>query len=385
MKSRTASIGLSVGIAGLLASCMPSEYAYLNTSAEKHETWVAACDGGEPDPLVRARYCDLVSKSEFVTDSDYLWALQSAGNAYYEQSDYEQALTRYQQAVDNGASGDAYGNLAYAHEKLGNFETAIELYQVAFQETNDGEYMREAGLLDEALLAGADYEVWFNGFYCGTVKSDEGLHKPSEVYIQVVSQDVVGEGGVFHLPYPDETYNNVRAGYNSTRAIQGGGQQIVFYPGPFVPATLSVAMWEYDNGGPMIDAAVELAPALIGARGGSGKPNVITKTRVSSPPGQRVQNSSSPSGLIGRLTEGLKQRLGTHNDFMGSGEVTNIVAADLYETAHLKENGIPHHFKTRHRANGFDCTVYFLIGAESPANEEYERRVIEYIDAAIED
>ncbi|MEO1187570.1 MAG: tetratricopeptide repeat protein, partial [Pseudomonadota bacterium] len=290
-------IGLSVAGFSLLAACMPSEYAYLNTTAEKHDEWVAACDGGERDPLPRARYCDLVSKSEFVTESDYLWSLLAAGNAYYEQSDYAQALARYQQAVDNGATGDAYGNLAYAHEKLGNFETALDLYGTAFQQTGDGNYMSEAGLLEEAVLAAADYRVVFNGFYCGVVKRDDALNAPSEVYIHVVSQDVLGEGGLFHLPAPGKTYNNVRAGYNSSRAIVGA-EETVFYPDPFAPATLSVAMWEYDNGGPMIDAAVDLAPALMG-RAGKATPNKITRTTVRTPPTQSVQNSKSPSGLIG--------------------------------------------------------------------------------------
>lgn len=384
MTTKSGLLGLSILCAGVLAACMPSEYAYLNTTAEKHETWVTACDNGEPDPLARARYCDLVWKSEFVTESDYLWALQSAGNAYYEQSDYEQALARYQEAVDNGATGDAYGRLAYAHEKLGNFETALELYKVAFQDTNDGEYMREAGLLYEAQMAAMDYEVWFMGFYCGTVKADDSLHPPSEVYIQIVAQDAAGNGSVVHLPSPGKTYNNVRAGYKSISAIQGGGQEVIFYPEPFAPTTLSVAMWEYDNGGPMIEAAVELAPALIMSRGKSSTPNKITRRPVSSPPKQSTQTSSSSTSLFGSITEGLKRQFGTYNDFMGSEELSNIVAAELYETPHQRESDFVYHFKTRHRASGFDCTAYFLISAESPETEEYNRRVVAYVDAAID-
>lgn len=382
MIAKHARFGLGLVCSTFLVSCMPSEYAYLNTSAEKHEDWIAACDGGQADPMARARYCDLVSKSEFVNENDYLWSLQAAGNAYYELSNYSEALARYQEAANNGATGDIYGNLAYAHEKLGDFETAFEHYRTAFQQTGDGNYMNEAGLLEEAMLWASDYRIVFNGFHCGVVKRDDAVNAPSEVYIHVVSQDVLGEGGLFHLPAPGQTYNNVRAGYNSSRAIVGG-EQTVFYPDPFAPATLSVAMWEYDNGGPMVDAAVDLVPSLIG-KGGKAKPNKITRAPVRRPPSQSSHDSNSPSGVIGDVTNFLKGALGTHNDFMGSDEVTNIVAADLHLTPHKQEHGIPHHFKTRHRANGFDCSVYFIIGAQSPNADEYERRVIQYVDAAIE-
>ncbi len=376
--------GLAFACLGLMAACMPSQYAYLSQDPDKHADWIAQCDGGATDPIERARYCDLVAKSDLTSDSDYLWAIQSAGNAYYEQGNYEAALAAYQEAVNNGATGDAYGNLAYAHEKLGNFEEAIENYQIAFQQTQDGEYVEEAGLLDEAMLAASDYDITFNGFFCNAVQDDSFAHKPNEVVIQVISQDVVGEGGVVQLPRGGGYYENVKAG------SKRGGGDVVFYPDPFAPATLTVVMWEHDKGGPMVDAAVMYGSMFaagavggkvskrLGSTGGTRVPNKL-------PPGQFEQGSPSPTGVHNVISSSIKGLLGTSNDFMGRDDVMNIVAADIYETDHKRENGIYYHFKTRHRAGGSDCSVYFLIGASSPNQySEWQRRVIEYVDAATE-
>lgn len=374
---------LCAGVSVLVAGCMPSEYAYLKATPEKHSEWMNGCEN-DPDLLARARFCDLVAKSDLTNENDYLWALQSAGNAYYEQGNYQAALDAYQAAVNGGETGDVYGNLAYAHEKLGNFEEAIENYQIAFKQTRDGDYLTEAGLLDEAMLAASDYNITFNGFFCNAVQEDSRLHQANEVVIQFISQDVLGEGGAIQLPRGGKYYENVKAG------TKRGGGDVVFYPDPFAPATLSVVMWEHDTGGPMVDAAVMYGSMFAaGAAGGkvSQKLGSTAGTRVPAklPPGQFEQGSPSPTNVHNTVSSFIKDILGTSNDFMGRDDVMNIIAADIYETDHKRENEIYYHFKTRHRAGGSDCSVYFLVGASSPDQYgEWQRRVNDYIDAAVE-
>lgn len=376
---RTHGFWFGLACLGLTTACMPSQHAHLNATPQTHDEWIKACEGGERDPIARARYCDLVAKSDLTSENDYLWAIQSAGNAYYEQGAYAAALSAYQEAVDNGAGGDAYGNLAYAHEKLGNFDAAIENYEIAFRETRDGDYMNELGVLEEGMTAASYYYFNFQGFTCKSVQKDSVLHPANEVIVQVVTQDVLGEIAAIQLPKNNEYYSNVKAGFNNNRTVS----ERVFFAEAFAPATMTVVMWEHDDGGPLIDAAVMYAPLFAAGRAanatGARTPHNI-KMRM--PPAQSTGASPKPTGVLNIVSQAAKSALGTSHDFMGSDSVQQIVAAELKEAGTKSENGFTYHFKTHHRRSGANCTAYFYVDAHS--GPDWEQRVIDYVDAAID-
>ena len=374
---------LSVACVGLVSACMPSQYAALAATPESFDKWYEAC-ANEADPMRRARFCDLAAESGYANDDEYIWALESAGNAYYEQSKYTEAGTAYQSAIKAGATGDVYGNMAYTLERLRDFEGALDYYSQAYRQTNDAEYLNEAGLLEEAMRTATFYYIVFEGFACSAVQTDSVLYPANEVIIQVYTADTEGYAGVVQLPIRNRYFGNVKAGYNSQRLKQNVIRENVFFASAVSPTTLSVTMWEYDDGGPMVDGAVMFAELLALKK---AAPNVgarsITGAKVSLPPGQATSASPSPSPVHNIVSSAIKGVLGTSNDFMGTDDVMGIVAADLWEAGPKSEKGFTYHLKTRHRAKGANCAAYFSINPHAEDLAVYEQRVLDYIDARV--
>ncbi|WP_300395991.1 hypothetical protein [Henriciella sp.] len=364
---------LATAAVSTLGACegtlMPSEYAYLNTTPQMVEQWLAECEGNETDMLRKARHCELAEKSIEPGDPDYGFVKGNLGYLYYKQEHWGEAERAYSDAIAAGAGGEMYGNRGLARSQLGAFDAAMQDYRTAYEQTGDAYWQEEMQWLDYALADAIEYRVFYTGFGCRRVQDDSVFDAPNEVSIHLVAADALSSTAT--SPDPPKGFQNVTAG--TFRA----GERDVITVGALQPFTLSVMMWEIDDGGDAIDLTVMYGQML--ASGGRGR-DVRYAGRTVNVAKPEGGSSPSPTPVHNAISSTLKSAFGTENDYMGGFDFTDMVASEIAMLQPRVERGIPYHFKSDHRQGGADCSAYFVVREIPMSDESYINVVNSILD-----
>ena len=372
-------VGVPVAAAWLVAGCaggglMPSEYAYLNATPETVELWLEECGVNDNDLPRKQRFCELAERSIDTSHRDYGYVRANLGNVFFHSDRWADADAAYTDAIAAGVAPHNYASRAEMRLKLGRFDAARQDFQAAYDGTGEERYLEDIAWLDYALEAAYSYDVFLTGFSCLHVQGDSVFYPANEVAIHVVAADGYFSSATA-LPLNGRGYQGVDAGHVQRL------REWVFNADAFLPFTLSVMMYEVDDGGPLVDAAVMygsmLAMGAAGARsGGSAGGGRYLKTMPAGKPrGADATGSPSPSPVHDAVGNALKSAFGTANDYMGGHDFTNMVATMIMESQPRTENGISFDFKSSHRRGGADCSAYFVLEQQAMSDEQYAEAV----------
>lgn len=362
---------LATGCAG--GGLMPSQSAYLNATPETVEVWLVECGRNDGDIPRKQRFCELAERSIDPAHADYGYVMGNLGNAFYRSGRWADAEKAYTRAIQAGKGLPNHANRAEMRLKLGRFAEARQDFQAAYDKTGETRYLEDIEWLDYALEAAYTYDVYLTGFSCRDIQKDSLLYPANEISIHVIAADGYFSSAVA-LPLHGGAYQDVNRGH-----VQRLNER-VFNADAFDPFTLSVQMFEVDDGGPLVDAAVMygsmLASGAAAARGMSGAGSARYLSHGSLPTKMpRGPSSPSPSLVHEAVGSALKSAFGTANDHMGGHDFTNMVATSLMEAPLRSDSGITYHFKSSHRRGGADCSVYFRVDERAMSTEQYVQAV----------
>lgn len=379
MTSKVASLAALAAL--LVTGCasgglMPSEFAYLNAAPETVELWLEECGRNDRDIPRKQRFCELAERSIDQKHADYGYVMGNLGNAFYRSGRWADADAAYTRAINAGKGVPNHANRAEIRLKLGRFAEARQDFQAAYNKTGETRYLEDIDWLEYALDAAHSYDVYLTGFTCRDIQKDSILYPANEISIHVIAADGHFSSAVA-LPLRGGAYPDVNRGH-----VQRLNER-VFNADAFAPFTLSVQMFEVDDGGPLVDAAVMygsmLATGAAAAKGmsgaGSGRYLSHGSLPTKMPKGAPSVASPSPSLIHEAVGSALKSAFGTANDHMGGHDFTNMVATSMVEANPRTEQGINYHFKSTHRRGGADCSVYFLIDQHPMRTEQYVEAV----------
>lgn len=367
---------LAVAAAASVASCangglIPSEYAYLNTTPEKLELWLEECGLNEKDLPRKQRFCELAVRSIDRTHADYAYVMGNLGNVSFRSGRWADADAAYSEAIKAGRGKHIYASRAEMRVKLGRFEDARRDFRAAYNETGQDRYLEDIQWLDYALEAAYSYEVFLTGFACREVQKDSFLYPASEISIHVIASDGFSSNAVA-LPRSRNAFPDVDPGH-----VQRLNER-VFTADAFAPFTLSVQMFEVDDGGPLVDVAVMygmmLATASAGGKGGGGR-YLSGSVPTNMPEGASTPGSPSADPVQDAVAGALKSAFGTANDYMGGHDFMNMVATSVMSKNPGTEHGINYDFKSTHRRGGADCSAYFMVDQQKISDEQYVEAV----------
>ena len=147
----------------------------------------------------------------------------------------------------------------------------------------------------------------------------------------------------------------------------GKGRRL--WTGPSQPLTLQLTMWEYDDGGPLIETMTELAVDFALTRGtGTLAKHAVkrgAKKAAAKQGAQAARDLMETVDLSGHLSSHISSLptalVGANNDLIG-----HIGLVNIYPEAYgnpSRQNGFAYNFYTRFRRGGADCRVYFLFSS----------------------
>ncbi len=348
--ARTSALGLGL----IIAACMPSEYAYMASSPEQVEAWLQECEGNENDYVRKERFCDLAIKSGFASEADYVFAVRSRANVNFRQQQYGVALQDYNEAIKLGQDGDIYGDRAYVRAMLDDLEGARSDDQRAYRETGEQDFVDELAIVEHAYATSRYSTFYYRGFHCLAVQVDSVAHQPNEILVHVGLFDEYGM--LYSKKYPDgrEYYPNVTAGTGATSQEETG---IVLNDAH--EFSLVVSMWEHDDGGPWVDAAVFWGSTLGQAALTRSTISVAGRAVPYNRPTDGTSGAGVTSGIEAAVSSRIKSIAGTENDPIGTKYFHGLRAKDYVDSRSQSEFLMPFHFNTWHQQSGANCRAYF--------------------------
>lgn len=277
-------------------------------------------------------------------------------------SDFTEAL------AINPNDAEAYFYRGWSQRELGNlgdaqadFDTALQFghnpdFERAARETSreiDGQYRRY-----EESLRPQPVSLVLNGMWCPRVQRDSLIYPANEIHIDVVVTDSRGGYQSTALPSRNGVYKGIKAGTKRRigKTVWHGIDQSV---------DVQVVMWEYDNGGPLVESLTEIAVDFALTRGTKTLSKAAVKKGVNATAArsgryaakQSIERFDLSSQLSRRISSLPKALVGADNDLIGAIGLTNA-SSDSYGAPSV-EGGFRYHFYTRLRRGGADCRVYF--------------------------
>ena len=124
-------------------------------------------------------------------------------------------------------------------------------------------------------------------------------------------------------------------------------------------------VWEYDDGGPLVDSLTEIAVDFALMRGTKTMSKYAVRqgaNKMATGAGRRAVNQTMKEvDLSGQFSSHIsslpKALVGANNDLVGAIGIANLTP-DAYPNV-FQENGFTYNFKTIHRKGGADCRLYF--------------------------
>ncbi len=145
----------------------------------------------------------------------------------------------------------------------------------------------------------------------------------------------------------------------------GKGRRL--WTGPSQPLTLQVTLWEYDDGGPVVEQLTEVAVDFALTRGTRTLAKHVVKrgvSRTAARAGARtarqvIKKLDLSAQLAGHLSSLPKAFFGTDNDLIGHIGIVNVYPDNRGKL--LRQAGFTYDLSTVFRRGGADCRVYFLF------------------------
>lgn len=254
----------------------------------------------------------------------------------------------------------AYARLQYYDEAIADMQGVLEIApqdREAFNLLADLRADQEE--LNRQIQSANHSTLVFNGFWCPKVQKDSVLYPANELIINIVVSEQNNQIRETTLPGRGKSYNNIKKG----TARRTGG--IILWEGQRQPLIVQATMWEYDDGGPLIDQLTAVAVDFALTRGTKTMAKYAVKQGTSRAIAQgsaRATNQAFDSiNLTNQLSRHIsslpKNLLGTNNDLVGSIGIANV-SADLFNRPD-KEQGFSYNFRTKFTRGGADCRMYF--------------------------
>jgi len=269
------------------------------------------------------------------------------------------------------ADGEAYFRRGLSRQQLGAPAAAQADFDAAQRYGADPQFAQAARenrqAVEQARLArerelererNRPATLVYSGLWCPRVQRDSVFHPANEIFVDVTVTDQDGRHRSTTLPRRGKVYGNMRNG--SSR--KGG---TVLWQGPPQPLMIQVTMWEYDDGGPLVEDLTGIAVDFALTRGtrtlskyavkrGASKVAAYGGRKAAGYAIEQLDLSAQLSRSISSLPKAL---VGANNDLIGAIGIANV-APDAYG-APAREHGFAYHFRSRHRRGGADCRAYF--------------------------
>ena len=256
-----------------------------------------------------------------------------------------------------GVSRRTLGYLNYAQQ---DFDTAARLKRdpVFEQAARDNHRAMEEQYYAQQQAQSRPVSLYYKGMQCRRIQKDSVFYPANEIHIDIVVVDQDGRYRTTALPARNKVYKGIKKG-----SVRKANTQV--WQGPVQPLTLQVIMWEYDNGGPLVESLTEVAIDFALTRGTRTMSKYAVKkgaNKMAVAGGRKaVKQATKELDLSGQLAKSIsslpKALVGANNDLVGAVGVTNISPDSYGQTRNFR--GIQYDFATRHRRGGADCNVYF--------------------------
>lgn len=312
--------------------------------------------------------CNIVLYSGIFTGNDLANIHFMKGIHFQRGREHGKAIGAISDALNiNPDDAEAYYFRGVSLEALGDLENALRDYDTVLQFGQNTEFTRAADnairdienqLRYEQNQANQPVALMYKGMWCPNIQRDSVLYPANEIHIDTVVIDQNGNHFKKAIPARGRVYKNIKKG--STRRTN-----LLLWQGPPDPLVFQVMVWEYDDGGPLVDSLTEIAVDFALTRGTRTMSKYAVRqgaSRVAAGAGRRAVNQTIKEvDLSGQLASHIsslpKALVGANNDLVGAIGIANVTP-DAYGRVY-QENGFTYNFKTIHRKGGADCRLYF--------------------------
>lgn len=279
------------------------------------------------------------------------------------------AISDFTDALEiNPNDAEAYFYRGWSQRELGNLGEAQADFDTALRFGHNAEYERAARETAQEIddqyryyeesLRPQPTSLVLNGMWCPSVQRDSVFYPANEIHIDVVVTDAGGGYQSTALPSKSGVYKGIKKG--AKRRI---GKTV--WRGVDQPINVQVVMWEYDDGGPLVDSLTEIAVDFALTRGTKTLSKAAVRQGVNATAArtgryaakQAIEQFDLGSQLSRRISSLPKALVGANNDLVGAIGLANA-SSDSYGPP-ATEAGFRYDFYTRLRGGGADCRVYF--------------------------
>lgn len=311
--------------------------------------------------------CNIALHSGYFAGNDLANIHFMKGIHFQNGGEHRKAIGAFGDAVAlNPNDAEAFFFRGVSLEALGDLEQAQQDFDTVLQFNQNNEFSRAARdaywdiedqLRHEERMRNQRVSLLYKGMWCRQVQNDSVFYPANEIHIDTIVTDQNGYHYKKSFPSRTKVYKNIKKG-SSRRA------NVALWQGVPQPIALQVTVWEYDDGGPLVESLTEVAIDFALTRGTKTMSKYAVKkgaNTMAARAGRRAANQAIKEvdltgQLAGHISSLPKALVGANNDLVGAIGIANITP-DSYSIA--QENGFRYNFKTVHRRGGADCRVYF--------------------------
>lgn len=326
------------------------------------------CANGEGDSRRIIDYCNLAIGSGDLNRRELAIAFTGRGFQQLRSNRHHDAIKSFGDAIYHDPQyADAYFHRGWTKRDLGYDRDALGDFQLAYRYDPDPDFLKAIRKTsrylqeeqDRQQRAARQYSLIYKGLYCRRVQKDSVFTPANEIFVNVVVVDANGRPHSSTLPGRGKFYKNMKNG--SKRS--GNGRRL--WTGPSQPLTLQVTMWEYDDGGAVVEQLTKAAKDFALTRGAGtlaryadqrGVMNSVAQAgrAAANTPIKKVDLSAQLAKHLSSLPNAL---FGTDNDLIGHIGIVNVYPGNRGKP--LRQAGFTYDFSTVFRRGGADCRVYF--------------------------
>ena len=314
--------------------------------------------------------CNIALYSGFFTGNDLANIHFMKGIHFQRGREHGKAISAFSDALNiNPNDAEAFYFRGVSRQELGDLEYALHDFDIVLQFGQNNEFTRAASdsirdienqLRYEESLHNQPVALVYKGMLCANIQRDSMLYPANEIHIDTVVIDQNGNHSKMAIPGRGKVYKNIKKG--SARR-----ENVILWQGPPNPLSLQVMVWEYDDGGPLVDSLTEIAVDFALTRGTKTMSKYAVRqgaNRMAAGAGRRAVNQTIKEvDLSGQLSSHIsslpKALVGANNDLVGAIGIANV-SPDAYNRV-FHEKGFTYSFKTTHRKGGADCRLYFEL------------------------
>ena len=311
--------------------------------------------------------CNIALHSGFFVGNDLANIHFMKGVHFQNGREHYKAISAFSDALRiNPNDAEAFYFRGVSRESLGHLELAQQDYNTVLQLNQNNEFSRAARdaywdiedeLRYEGQMRNQPVALTYRGMWCPRVQKDSIFYPANEIHIDTIVTDQNGNHYKKAFPSRNGVYKNIKKG--ATRRAN-----FSLWKGVPQPLTLQVTVWEYDDGGPLVESLTEIAIDFALTRGTKTMSKYAVKKGANAmaaragrqAANQAIKEVDLTGQMAGHISSLPKALVGANNDLVGAIGIANITH-DSYSRS--TENGFNYHLKTVHRRGGADCRVYF--------------------------